>query len=208
MALGSTQQEAIRQAIALALSLPDVEVEGMDDVHLVEWESRASAHRPPDQTTGVWVDLDLDGLKTDGKGEFRYDRTTNADPALNTLVPRYCVQAEYTVAVKIGIDNQEPDAEAVLAKAGNLRTRMRFDGVREVLRAGGVVAIEVGQVFKTDFKDLDGRQVSRSRTDIRFRSVIEVVDDTTSGGIILRAEGSGETGSDLEGSDFDSDLAV
>lgn len=200
--LGSTQQEAVRLAIATALQQLDVDIVGYDTLHRVEWENKVGAQRAID---GLWVDLRIGYRRSETLDETRYLYTDNGTPETSTLQASVGGQREFLVTVTIGTDSQEGDEEAVFALSDRLATRMRREDVKAILRAGGVATISIGSSFNTDFKDMDARMCSRSITDIRFRAASFETDDADIG-FIDRVEGTGADDTDLEGESFDTAL--
>ena len=183
-------QEAVRLAIAEAIGQPDrLGADGVNYVRQVEWENRASASR--DTGTGQpWVNLRLGAVREVHRSETIRTFVDTGDVETSTQSTTVCGTREFVVTVEIGVENQEPGAEAVGFLADRLRTRLRRADVLEDLQAANVAHIGTDGTTNADFMDMDGRMCSRSVTDIRFRTVSS--DTQTDGGWIAGASGAGE----------------
>lgn len=189
----STAQEAVRDAIALALQLEDfIGSDGVNYVRLVEWENRSTASRGLDYSR-PWADLMLGAVMADGsQDETRYTEDGSGDPEDIRMLPTYCGPRLFTVDVRIGVDSQEPGEESVGYMGSRLRTRLRRDDARDLLTAGEVALVSVGATINADYMDIDGRMVSCSITSLRFRTVDRDLDSDSDGDWIATTEGEGE----------------
>lgn len=185
----STVQEAVRDAIAGALELPDYTGGRGTPVSRVEWENRSS-HQSY-QRAGAWASLRLGNVVAKGHDETRYEVITGATPALTRKVPTVGGYRLFTVTVRIGNDSQEPADSAVSTLAGKLRTRIRRADIRAILQAGNVAIVRIEPTIEADYLDADGRMVSQSFTDIRFATTEQDTDSDSDGDFIATAAGEG-----------------
>lgn len=161
-----TWSEAIRDAIALALELEDFTgSDGVTAVPRVEWENRSSASR---WCEGAWADLQLGAVVPRHTDEYRYDFVDGGTPETSTISATTGGPRVATVTVRIGAPEQDPAAAAPGFLAGKLRTRMRRQGVLDLLHDAGVSLISIGNTLNADYADNNSRMWSGSFTDLRF----------------------------------------
>lgn len=195
----ATVKDAVRRAVALAARAQDYA--GADSVTMIKrcnWEGQASAShfgRPGQQPVIELQMGDVVGLHQDERRtEFI---STGPTPDLQYVKPTYTGNRLFTVRVAIDTDSQDDDSDALGVRTGALRTRMRRDEVAEILRAGNVAIVDIGNTINADFVNEDGRQQSRAITDIRFATTESDFDLTPTGDWIHSAAGQGELEGDV-----------
>ncbi len=167
----ATLQEAVRDAVALALEMPDFTgADGTTSIRRVEWSERESAMRWGDSS---WADLTLGAVRATGRGETRVvDFAEEATPADSSIAVERSNYSVFTVSVRVGNGNQDPGSESVGALGGKLRIRLGRDDVKEILQTGGVAIVGVEASIKADFVEPGSRRIwSSSLTDIIFSCV-------------------------------------
>lgn len=172
------QQEAIRQAISLAMKLPDRATIGARRAHrTVVWYGEETA----DRWTQGEPSVELRLLSVAPRGQVE-SRTVAGLVAFGRL-------EHMTVGVAVDVDCQTPGRSAPGQIAGRLRTRLQRDDVRALLEAADVALVSVGNTTEIDYED-DGRLISAARTDIVFSHA--AWDEDTLTEQIEHVQGSGD----------------
>lgn len=174
----SVVQEAVRQAVITCTGMEDyLGADGVTYVRKVEWSNRPTAHR---WVQNGFVDLDLGVVTNVHTDETRYEFIEGATPALSRLVPTTMGHRNFSVTVKVCVDNQDPSAAAPTTLCGRLRTRLRRESVLGALQEAGVALVSIGSTINADF-DVDGRLWSCGILELSLRCS-EVDTDTESDG--------------------------
>lgn len=190
MSTWATKQEAVRAAVALAARMPDVSTPYGATNRRVEWQNRHTAQRYDDGTP--WGDLVLMGVEARGQDETRYDFDAGINPAASRLVPTWSGYRIFTVSVRIGVDDQDPGAEAVGFLAGRFRTRLRRPDVLALIQAEDVALVDIGGTVQADYED-QGRVVSLAITEVRFATIETDTDaDDSTGDYVATVQGDGD----------------
>lgn len=186
----ATTKEAVRLAVAAALSLPDET--GSDGVvggvHVVEWVNKRSANR----FMSTSVDLQLNNPVAQGRDETRYELIEGATVADNKLIPTYGGRRIFSVMVQISAESQEDGEEAVGQLAGQLRTRLKRPEILGILQDDLVALRSIGPSIPADYRNRDGHWLSASVTELFLACTESDTDDDNAGDYIASAEGTGD----------------
>lgn len=178
-------KEGVRNAIALAMALPDrLGADGVTTIREVEWEGKAAAGMGFDYA-GFVVRLRLGEVVARGDDETRYEY----DPDTDRNVPTYNGYRLFTVRVTVQALNQEDANEAVGELSSRLRTRIRSDRAHAFLEAANVALVGVKRTTNMDDLEINGRSMSVGVTDVQFGTTESWTDvDPSVGDYIAKVE--------------------
>jgi hypothetical protein len=189
-------QEAVRQSVANAMGLPDVEINPGFPVRRVQWANQNTAST---FLSGPLAFLTLKSVRGQGVDEARQEYDSGTDQNVTTQSGIRL----FTVSVSIQNDSQRPGEETVGALASLLRTRLRRASVLGGLQAAGIATIQILPTVNADYRDSDGRWSSSSVTDLSLSAAENDLDTTDAGDYAAHAQGDGQ--GDLIGASFDTD---
>ena len=169
----SVAEEATRNAIAVAVGLPDEVSTLGNPIRHVVWENFKYAEQY--DSDGLIVELRLGANVPQGISEEIYYASENAD---NELVPTYVARRLVNVSVQITSLSQAPGKMApgtISARLGLLLRRS--EAVRAIMTAGNVGFVRSETAFNGDYLDDKGRTISAAIVDLHFNWVYTYTDD-------------------------------
>lgn len=172
MANWATAQEAVRQAVALAVGAADyVGADNTTLVKVVTWDGEAASGTY--KRSGPLVTLELGTVRSKGQDETRYELVSDpSDPddvTKQRLMPTYCGYRVFTVTVAIEAQDQRPAYATVGALASGLRTRLARGACHALLQAAEVAVVDIMPTLNADWVNQDlGRKHSKCLTDVMF----------------------------------------
>lgn len=180
-------QEAIRQAVATALELPDV-----GPYQPVVWENTSAG--------GTWnapgaprVRLRLYDPANVGQDAVFWTYDAGADK----LLPTVSGSRSAMVSARITAETARPGAEPVGRTAGRLRAGLRWPRVRKILEAAEVSIASIRPTIEAT-SPLDQRATPTAVVDLVLNLAERATDTYDSGGYFTRVRLGGAPGTDLE----------